>query len=245
MLTERKRLVRSFYDTTATEYSKRDEGARTLFHNRSELDWLTEFCPPGAKILDVGSGAGRLERHLRNDQPQFVVAVDLSLEMLKVLRSRVLDRTRIGLVQCDAEALPFPRCFFQSLICLGLFEYVVDMEPFLREFLRVIVPEGHLLFTCRNANWILSERSRSYPVVKWSSDAVQAVVCKSGFRIVRHETIYHFDGRGIGIFRRLFGFIKGDIIFTRLMLAVNQALKASHSFRSRGKTHLVLAQRVQ
>lgn len=243
MLTERKRLVQSFYDGIAGEYSKRDEGAWRLFHNRSELQWLAELRLPGAKILDVGSGAGRLEACFPNDRAQFLVAVDLSLEMLRVFRNRALDGARVGLVQCDAESLPFPERFFQSLICLGLFEYVTDMKPFLREFSRVIAPEGYLLFTCRNMHWMMTERDHGYPIVRWSSDAVQTALCTCGYRVLRHETIYHFDGRGIGTFRRLFGFMRGDIIFAHLMLAVNQVLKCSRSFRDRGKTHLVLAQR--
>lgn len=243
MLTELKRSVQSFYDSTARQYVERDAGPMRLFHNCSELSWLAELDLAGKQILDIGAGAGRLSGCVSDIGVRFLVAADLSHEMLRVAHSRASEDLDTAFVQCDAEHLPFPGNMFHCVVCLGLFEYVVNLEPFLREFFRVTVPEGYVLFTCRNANWMLAESNRRYPVARKSTESVLSTVRKCGYILVRHATIYHFDGRGIARLSRLLEFVNGDVAVVRAALALNQVLRSSGSFRDRGKTHLVLARR--
>lgn len=231
-----------FYDGIAPRYMLRDEGQKRFFHNRSELPWLSELFFAGQRVLDVGSGAGRLAGYLSNTGLELLVSADLSFEMLKVAQVRIRYDSCKQLVQCDAEHLPFAQGFFRHVVCLGLFEYVADLKPFLCEFFRVMMPGGKLLFTCRNSKWMFNERRR-YPIAEYLSEAVEAALHNCGYRILRHETIYHLDGRGIGFVGRLFARVKGDAHFVRLLLSLNQRLQRSRHFHDRGKTHLVLAER--
>jgi ubiquinone/menaquinone biosynthesis C-methylase UbiE len=241
-LSEQKKSMRSFYDRVASEYSKRDEGVRQLFHNSVEFGCLRECRIQGKKFLDIGSGAGRLPRYLGN-QAGFVVGGDLSAEMLRTARQRIGAESRARFVQCDAEFLPFSAGSFDFVMCLGLFEYVNDLAPFLREFFRVTAPRGRLLFTCRNSGRLLPFRNQSYSTAEHTGDEVAHAVRRCGYQLVKHETIYHLDGKWIWMLRRIFGLVGGGAIFVRGMAALNGALRSSWPFRNCGKTHLVQAQR--
>ena len=242
MLTEHKRAMRSFYDRAARAYVRRDEGLRQLFHNRLEFGLLEGLPLAGKRLLDIGSGVGRLARYVGN-QAGLVVGVDISGEMLRVARERMEGLSRTWFVQCDAESLPFQSASFDLLTCLGLFEYIADLEPFLREFFRVTAPQGHLLFTCHNLGSLLRLRNRNYSTVDHASDAVESAVRKCGYRLVRHVTTYHVNGRWIWWASRILRPVGLDVTAIRCVIALNRVLQASTLCRNRGKVHLVLAQR--
>jgi ubiquinone/menaquinone biosynthesis C-methylase UbiE len=89
------------------------EAPRSLFRDTSILEWIGGHLPvaPGARILDVAGGTGRLARHLAAGADGATgVVVDLTDEMLSAgLRSALDDgRTDVVFVRGDATALPFP-----------------------------------------------------------------------------------------------------------------------------------------
>jgi ubiquinone/menaquinone biosynthesis C-methylase UbiE len=241
-LTERKQAIRSFYDRVAADYAKRDEGVRQLFHNSLEFGCLEKLGIQGKKFLDIGSGAGRLPRYVGN-QAALVVGGDLSAEMLRTARNRVDHGSGARFVQCDAEFLPFSDATFDFVVCLGLFEYVNDLALFLREFLRVTAPRGYLLFTCRNSGRLLPFRNQPYATAEHSGDHVTHAVRRSGYRLLKRETIYHLDGGWIWKLSRGLALAGADAIFVRWIAALNNLLRSSWPFRNHGKTHLVQAQR--
>jgi SAM-dependent methyltransferase len=219
--------------------------SKQIFHNGCECSWLGEVQFRDKRVLDVGAGTGRLLRYVesREDQPAAFVGVDLAEEMLHVARERTGHHSHAWFLQCDAEFLPFVGEGFDLVTCFGLFEYVANLQSFLQEFSRVTAPKGLLLFTCRNLERLLPFPNRFYPVVDHARGAVQDAVQECGYRLVRHETIYHLNGRWIWGLTKVSRPVGWDSAVLHSVMALNRALQASWLFGHRGKTHIVLAQR--
>lgn len=102
----------------------------------------------GQRVLDVASGSGDLALAFaeRTGASGEVWVTDINSAMLKVGRDRIIDRGRLlPVVQCDAESLPFPDCYFDCVsVAFGL-RNMTHKERALAEMQRVLRPGGKLL----------------------------------------------------------------------------------------------------
>ena len=96
-------------------------------------------------ILDVGSGAGQLARHLLKygDPEAKVTCTDLSQPMLRRARTRLKSSTP-KFVAADITRLPFGDNSFDCVTCGYVLEHLSDPEPGLAEIARVLEPGGRL-----------------------------------------------------------------------------------------------------
>jgi ubiquinone/menaquinone biosynthesis C-methylase UbiE len=97
-------------------------------------------------ILDIGSGAGQIARHLLKyaDPGASITCIDLSLKMLRRARSRL----KSGIprhVAADLSRLPFADGSFDAATCGYVLEYVPDARTGLAEISRVLRPGGRLM----------------------------------------------------------------------------------------------------
>jgi demethylmenaquinone methyltransferase/2-methoxy-6-polyprenyl-1,4-benzoquinol methylase len=103
---------------------------------------------PGERVLDLAGGTGDLARlFARRVAPGgAVVLADINRKMLLQGRDRLLDAGAVvPLLQCDAEALPFPPGSFDCVaIAFGL-RNVTHKDRALAEMARVLRPGGRLL----------------------------------------------------------------------------------------------------
>ena len=106
---------------------------------RAELDRLE--LPPGARILDAGSGSGRTLDELATYGS--AAGVDLSAAAVAAARARGHEDVRLGAL----ERLPYPAERFDLVTCLDVLEHVPDDVAALREIRRVTRPGGRLLVT--------------------------------------------------------------------------------------------------
>lgn len=97
-------------------------------------------------ILDVGSGAGQIIRHLlrRTTSDTRIVGFDLSAEMLRRARGR-LKSDRPVFVAANMVNMPFRDESFDCITCGYVLEHLPDPEPGLAEFARVLKPGGTIL----------------------------------------------------------------------------------------------------
>lgn len=104
----------------------------------------------GHRVLDIAGGTGDLTMQFadRVGKEGQVILADINQEMIQVGRDRLTDRGyagRVEYVQANAEALPFPDNYFDTLsIAFGL-RNVTDKDQALREMTRVLRPGGKLL----------------------------------------------------------------------------------------------------
>ncbi len=109
----------------------------------------------GAKrILDVGSGAGQIAKHLLKyaDADADITCCDLSPEMLRRARNR-LKSTAPSHVAADLSRLPFADASFDCITCGYVLEHLPEARPGLAELSRVMQPGGRLLLLTTEDNF--------------------------------------------------------------------------------------------
>jgi SAM-dependent methyltransferase len=94
------------------------------------------------RALDVGCGDGRLTAELDAAE---LIAADVSMVALERARPR-LSSARLVELQPDAP-LPFEDGSFQTVLAAETVEHVRDLQLFLSELRRVLVPGGELALT--------------------------------------------------------------------------------------------------
>ena len=107
---------------------------------------------PSTQLLDVGCGAGFLSNELAKQGLQ-VTGVDLSKESLKVAARH--DKTKSVYYQvADAYHLPFEDQSFDVLTAMDFLEHVDRPKEVIKEFSRVLKPNGLFIFHTFNRNII-------------------------------------------------------------------------------------------
>jgi methionine biosynthesis protein MetW len=101
---------------------------------------------PGQRLLDVGCGDGTLGMLVRNRFEE-IYGVDISDKAIEVAQRRGIKAYKVNL---NVEALPFEDNYFDSITCLGTLQLIYDMNTMLREFNRVLKPDGELVLTVAN-----------------------------------------------------------------------------------------------
>lgn len=101
--------------------------------------------PQGSRVLDIGSGPGRLLELVSQKCDMLVTGVDVDQEML-VRAGKRLGRTQTPLILSrDGEPLPFANDTFDAAcLCSVLFLHD-DPKPLVDEALRVLKPGGELV----------------------------------------------------------------------------------------------------
>ena len=119
---------------------------------------LTALKP--SVIVDVGAGTGLLTERVIQRYPQAqVLAIDLSLEMLKQAKTR-LKKPKINwllpsvwqidgatTINADAYALPLKESSVDLLVSNLMLQWCDDLDSVFTEFRRVLKPEGLIMFT--------------------------------------------------------------------------------------------------
>jgi ubiquinone/menaquinone biosynthesis C-methylase UbiE len=105
-------------------------------------------------ILDVGSGAGQIAKHLLKyaDREAELYCFDLSHEMLRRARNR-LKSGRPRFVVADLTRLPFPSETFDCVTCGYVLEHVPDAKVGLAELSRVMMPGARMLLLTTEDNF--------------------------------------------------------------------------------------------
>lgn len=158
--------IQSLFDSIAGDYDRLNHilslGVDKTWRRRA-LKWITDG-DPGKKVIDIACGTGdfSIETARHSDPDTMVTGVDLSENMLCVMRRKVsaagLD-SRICAEQGNSLQMRFPDASFdRAAIAFGIRNFQ-DREKALREILRVLKPDGRLV--------ILELSVPSNPVLRW------------------------------------------------------------------------------
>ena len=106
------------------------------------------------RILDVGSGAGQIAKHLLkySDPEASITCCDLSPQMLRRARAR-LHSDVPSHVSADLAHLPFADGSFDCVTCGYVLEHLPDARTGLAELARVMVPGGRMLLLTTEDNF--------------------------------------------------------------------------------------------
>ncbi len=104
-------------------------------------------------ILDVGSGAGQIAKHLLkySDPGANVTCIDLSSQMLRRARNR-LKTGKPDFVAADLMRLPFADGSFDCITCGYVLEHLPDPRPGLAEMARVLAKGGRMFLLTTEDN---------------------------------------------------------------------------------------------
>ena len=112
--------------------------------------FAAKFCE-GKDVLEVACGAGQGLGYLRSKARQ-LVGGDCTAKLVRSAKDYYKDR--IGILQLDAQYLPFKDNAFDVVILYEAIYYLPQADRFLRECRRLLRDEGVLLICTVNKDWL-------------------------------------------------------------------------------------------
>jgi ubiquinone/menaquinone biosynthesis C-methylase UbiE len=178
------------YDLAAEDYDKKEKYLNSFEQNK--VVPLVDDVE-GKKILDVGAGTGRLAILLA-DKGAVITALDVSAEMLKVLRRKAGTRKNIKYVEGEAENIDFPEESFDVVIAAFLIVHLKNPAYFFKEAYRVLKPNGLLVVTNINQKEPPEVKTRD-GIIKIDSyyhrqDKIRELLEEVAFNIQKLEVVY-------------------------------------------------------
>lgn len=101
----------------------------------------------GARLLDVGCGAGHTSAYIAKNYDCTVSGVDVSPQVLERARALHKDEpyhVRMTFDVANAINLPFSDGYFDVVLCESVLFFIHDKEAALKEMARVVKPSGFL-----------------------------------------------------------------------------------------------------
>lgn len=165
--------------------------ARVRQYLEAEVRFVLERVTPGAKVLELGCGYGRVLEKLAVASDN-VIGIDTSLESLLMARKWLDPQLGVSLVSMDASHLGFRDGSFDLVVCIqnGISAFKVDQELLIREALRVSRTGGRVLlssyaerFWPDRLNWFrIQANHRLLGKIDEEATGNGVIICKDGFR---------------------------------------------------------------
>lgn len=137
--------------STVTElpgnYAHRDQIAAI----ETRYMWASEFCI-GKDVLEIACGAG-LGLGLLKQVSKSLVACDIDDNVLNYARSN-FKGSDVNIIKVDAKNLCFQDQQFDVILCFEAIYYFESLSHFIKQVKRVLKPNGILLITSVNPQWL-------------------------------------------------------------------------------------------
>jgi len=143
-------------------------------------------------ILDIGSGAGQIAKHLIKyaDPEAEITCFDLSHEMLRRARNRLKSK-RPQFVVADLTGLPFADGTFDCVTCGYVLEHLPDARVGLAEVSRVMRPGAKMLLLATEDTFSGAWTSRLWCCRTYNRRELAAVCEQLGLRWHRELWFTH------------------------------------------------------
>jgi ubiquinone/menaquinone biosynthesis C-methylase UbiE len=103
----------------------------------------------GLDVLDIGCGPGMASIFITENGGRYF-AIDLSMEMLREYRRKADACETYRLSQAIMEKMPFLDSSFDRVLCLGVLEYVEDLESAVDELSRIMRDDAIVILSMQN-----------------------------------------------------------------------------------------------
>ena len=182
------------FDRLYDEESRVQRLVRPALFARRELAVSVVAASPGAEVLDVGCGSGRVAEHVLEAGAGRYVGVDFSAPMLDLARGR-LERfgPKVELVEADFLTAPLDGPF-DVILALGFFDYTPEPYAFTRRMFDL----------CSGSGVVVA----SFPSWTW----VKGPIRKVRYEIINDCPIFNYTRRELEFLFRASGFSRLDII---------------------------------
>lgn len=103
----------------------------------------------GQKVLDYGCGDGTFLAMLMSSStaPSDAVGAEVDTSVVEDCRTRFGRQRGLRFLLSDELDTPSHRGAYHAVICMEVLEHVVDIEPVLERFARLLAPSGKLLIS--------------------------------------------------------------------------------------------------
>ena len=170
-------------------------GSKPINFQREKIVPLAEGI-----VLDIGIGTGLNIPFYNKFKMYFVYGLDPSDELLKIAKTIAKkNEFEIEFLQCGAEDIPLPDNSIDTVLITYTMCTIPDVELSNKEIMRVLKPEGQLLF-CEHGlapdTNVIKWQRRINPV--WNKIAggcnlnrdIPKLITSSGFKILNMEEMY-------------------------------------------------------
>src|ERR1043166_5476702 len=122
----------------------------SLYSCNAFRDWISSWQGQSMRLIDVGVGKGFFFRDFLNTikakwniQPSRVTGLDLVRSSGNAF-SEISPQFEFIEHDSDGNPLPFPDASFDFISCNHVVEHVFDTEKLIREFRRILSPNGQI-----------------------------------------------------------------------------------------------------
>jgi ubiquinone/menaquinone biosynthesis C-methylase UbiE len=198
----RKKLTLEYYSKRSKEYDRqksRTWKTRKGFGNEVFDELLSALEGFRNKLLlEVGVGTGRNALPLIERVKPQLVGLDLSREMLKQARTKMLSfKNGLDLIQADGEHLPFVSHAFDAVICMSTLHYFAYQWRILKRFRQTLKENGTLVYgdlaiheTDNQGFFENLERTLSKAHTRYYKPSqMKRLIENQGYRILKMKTI--------------------------------------------------------
>ena len=145
---------RALYDTLYREGYRKGLGPLDVARLAALRHFIRHVVRPrsGARVLDYGCGPG-INMTLWNDifADVELYSCDISTVAIDELRHRFPDSGARSAV-IDGERAPWPDAFFETVVSVEVMEHVANLNAYLADVRRLLVPGGVFVWTTPSAN---------------------------------------------------------------------------------------------
>lgn len=154
---EQKEKINTYFSDIAKEYDnvytrKKQNSVRAyIFLSRKKLV-LAMLTHEGGRVLDAGCGPGVfIDDFIKHNHE--VHGIDISSAMINLAEIKIKEKNyakKFNFKVGDIENLSFPDGYFDSVLCVGVLEYLKDDVKALKEISRVLKKGGEVIVTVPN-----------------------------------------------------------------------------------------------
>jgi glycosyltransferase involved in cell wall biosynthesis len=145
----------------------------------------------GKRILEVGSGVGN-QTHFFVNERERVIASDVEPHYLRELTSRFSSKQQVRIASfhfplSETDRVDLNAERIDTIVCMNVLEHIDDHTSTLRDFAKVLQPDGHLVLlvpAMKSLYGTLDENLHHFR--RYSQDELAQIVTGAGFTI---ETI--------------------------------------------------------